>query len=347
MSPDDTPKELGFRMPAEWEPHSAIWLSFPHDPESFPHLEEARASFLNFVHEISESETVELQVLDETMQHEVAVKLAERGNNLENIRFHIREYADIWFRDYGPLFLVENDLHELAMSKWEFNAWGGKYDALLKDNEIPYAMNEELKLPIFKAGIVLEGGSIEVNGKGTLMTSKQCLLNKNRNPKLTKTEIEGYLADYLNVRNFIWLNEGVEGDDTDGHIDDIARFVNPTTILCAREDDETSANFAPLKENWELLQNAVDQDGKKINVIAIPMPGRIPAHEKPLPASYANFYIGNTKVIVPTFGTENDAKALRIIQEVFKDRKVVGIDATYLVYGFGTFHCMSQQQPVP
>lgn len=347
MNTDETPKDLGFRMPAEWEPHSAIWLSFPHDPESFPHLDEARESFVDFVDEISDSETVELQVLDETMQHEVAVMLAKLGNNLENIRFHIRDYADIWFRDYGPLFLVQSEVHDLAMSKWEFNAWGGKYSALLKDNGIPFLMNEELNLPIFKTGVVLEGGSIEVNGKGTLMTTRQCLLNKNRNPHLTQTEIEQYLADYLNVSHFIWLNEGVEGDDTDGHIDDIARFVNPTTIVCMTESDEASPNHKPLKENWDLLQNAVDQDGKKIKTVAIPMPGNIPAHNKPLPASYANFYIGNTKVIVPTFGTPHDARALEIIQSVFPDRKVVGIDATYLVYGLGTFHCMSQQQPLP
>lgn len=346
MNLEETPKELGFRMPAEWEKHSAIWLSFPHDPESFPHLTEARESFIDFVDEISESETVELQVLDETMQHEVAVMLAELGNTLENIRFHIRDYADIWFRDYGPLFLVQSDVRELAMSKWEFNAWGNKYDALLKDNSIPYAMNEELKLAIFKSGIVLEGGSIEVNGKGTLLTTRQCLLNKNRNPYLTKTEIEGYLADYLNVNHFIWLNEGVEGDDTDGHVDDIARFVNPTTVVCATESDESSANYKPLKENWDILETAVDQDGKKLNIIAIPMPGKITAHPRPLPASYANFYIGNTKVIVPTFGTEHDKRALEIIQSVFPERKVIGIDATYLVYGFGTFHCMSQQQPI-
>lgn len=340
-----TPKELGFKMPAEWEKHSAIWLSWPHDPQSFPHLEKAEDAFADFIKEICTSETVNLQVLNEVMQDRAAQKLEERGVDLDLINFHPANYADIWFRDYGPLFLINPETKELAMSKWIFNAWGGKYDALLKDNQIPYAMNKSLNVKIFETNIVMEGGSIEVNGRGILMTTEQCLLNKNRNPELSREQIEKYLSDYLNVNHFIWLKEGIEGDDTDGHIDDIARFVNPTTVLCAYEEDAASKNHAILKENFEILENATDQDGAKLTVIKLPMPGIVPAHDRVLPASYANFYIGNTKVLVPTFGTGNDQKALDIIQSVFPDRKVVGVDATYLVYGLGTFHCMSQQQP--
>lgn len=340
-----TPKEAGFHMPAEWKPHSGIWLSWPHDNESFPHLEKAENSFAEFIKEIYTSDTVHLQVLNEVIQDRALEMLEARGVDVDLIHFHQRDYADIWFRDYGPLFLINPETKELAMSKWIFNAWGGKYDALLKDNKIPYAMNESLKLKMFETNIVMEGGSIELNGAGTLMTTEQCLLNKNRNPELSREQIEKYLSDYLNVRHFIWLKEGIEGDDTDGHIDDIARFVNETTVLCAYEDDESSKNHAILKENFEILQNATDQDGNKLNVVKLPMPGVVPAHDRVLPASYANFYIGNTKVVVPTFGTENDAKALEIIQSVFQKRKVVGVDATYLVYGLGTFHCMSQQQP--
>lgn len=345
-------------MPAEWEQHSAVWLSWPHDTTSFPHLEEAETSFANFIKEISESETVELQTVNEVVEDRAVAMLQERGVNENAVRFHPANYADIWFRDYGPIFITNPKTKELAMTKWTFNAWGNKYEILLKDNEIPHAMNAKMKLPMFEAGphtngigvgagIVMEGGSIEVNGKGTLMTTEQCLLNKNRNPNLTREEIEKYLSDYLGVRHFVWLKEGIEGDDTDGHIDDIARFVDPTTVLCAYEEDTKSPNYAVLKENFEILENATDQDGAKLTIIKLPMPGVIPAHKKPLPASYTNFYIGNTKVLVPTFGTENDAKALEIIQSVFPDRKVIGIDATYLVYGFGTFHCMSQQQPLP
>ncbi len=332
-------------MPAEWEKHSAVWLSWPHDTTSFPHLEKAEESFAEFIKEISTSEKVELQVLNEVMQDHVTDMLETRGVDMSQVNFNPANYADIWFRDYGPIFVTNKETKELAMAKWTFNAWGNKYKILLKDNEIPYVMNAKMKLPMFEAGIVMEGGSIEVNGKGTLMTTEQCLLNKNRNPNLKREQIEKYLADYLGVRHFIWLKEGIEGDDTDGHIDDIARFVNETTVLCAYEEDTASPDHAILKENFEILQKSTDQDGNPLTVIKLPTPGKISAHEEPLPASYANFYIGNTKVLAPTFGTENDQKALDIIQSVFPDRKVVGIDATYLVYGLGTFHCMSQQQP--
>ena len=206
-------------------------------------------------------------------------------------------------------------------------------------------MNESLRLPMFEPGIVLEGGSIDVNGKGTLLTTEQCLLNKNRNPGFSKKEIEKYLTDYLGGVHVIWLKDGIEGDDTDGHIDDIARFVNPTTVLCAYQPDQSDPDHDVLKTNYELLQQATDQDGNKLSVIKLPVPGWVGDKDGRLPASYANFYIGNTKVLVPTFGTENDQKALEVIQSVFPDRRVVGINAFPLVYGFGTFHCMSQQQP--
>jgi agmatine deiminase len=332
-------------MPAEWEPHAAVWLSWPHDTESFPHLEQAEAAFADFVAEIQESEPVELQVLNSAMQERAARLLEERHADLKRIRFHQNDYADIWFRDYGPIFTVNRKARELAMVKWKFNSWGNKYDVLLKDDNIPYAMNERLRLPMFEPGIVLEGGSIDVNGKGTVLTTEQCLLNPNRNPTLGKAEIERYLADYLGASHVVWLKDGIEGDDTDGHIDDIARFVNPTTILCAFQEDESDPDHRPLKENYELLQQATDQDGSPLAVIKLPTPGWVGDEEGRLPASYANFYIGNTKVLVPLFGKENDRRALEVIQSVFPGRKVVGINAFYLVYGFGTFHCMSQQQP--
>lgn len=340
-----TPYELGFSMPAEWEKHRAVWLSWPHDITSFPHLEKAEGAFADFVHEISESEQVELQVLDSAMEKKAVTMLSARGTDIGRVRFHKAKYADVWFRDYGPLFVVNKKKKEVAMTKWIYNALGNKYKPLLKDNEIPYRMNEELNLAMFETNIVLEGGSIDVNGKGLVLTTKQCLLNKNRNPKLSHTDIEKYLHDYLGIEKTIWLNRGIEDDDTDGHIDDIARFVNEDTVLCAYENDTTSKNYEVLKENFEILKNATDQSGKKLNVIPIPMPGNIPAHENPLPASYANFYIGNTKVLVPVFKTVRDGEALARIQEAFPDRKVAGIDATYLVYGLGTLHCMSQQEP--
>jgi agmatine deiminase len=332
-------------MPAEWEPHSAVWLSWPHDPVSFPHLEEAELAFAEFIHEICPSEQVELQVLDEAMRERTSNVLREKNPRLSRIRFHVAEYADIWFRDYGPIFVVHRAARQLAMTKWIFNAWGNKYETLLKDNRVPYWMNESLGLTMFEPGIVLEGGSIEVNGQGTLMTTEQCLLNPNRNPKLSKKKIEKYLSDYLGVRHFIWLKEGIAGDDTDGHIDDIARFVNKNTVLCARQPDTTDPDHEVLEGNFHLLEKAADQDGNKLRVIPLPVPGWVGDEQGRLPASYANFYIGNTKVIVPLFGTENDEKALEVIRSVCPNRKVVGINARALVYGLGTFHCMTQQQP--
>jgi agmatine deiminase len=268
-----------------------------------------------------------------------------RHVELARVRFHLHDYADIWFRDYGPSFVVNRDAKQLAMTKWTFNAWGNKYETLRKDGGVPHFMNETMQLPMFERGIVMEGGSFEVNGCGTLMTTEQCLLHPNRNPKLSKAEIEQYLSDSLGVRHFIWLKEGIAGDDTDGHIDDIARFVNPTTVLCARQPEESDTDHGVLEENFRLLEAATDQDGKKLRVISMPVPDWVGDDEGRLPASYANFYIGNTKVLVPLFDTENDAAALEVIQSVFPDRKVVGINAKYLVYGLGTFHCMSQQQP--
>ena len=339
------PKALGFHMPAEWEPHAAVWLAWPHDPVSFPSLDKAESAFAEFVKEIHTSERVELLVLGEAMKDKAAGLFQDRRVNLSHVNFNVADYADIWFRDYGPIFVVNRQTRQLAMTKWIFNSWGNKYEPLLKDNLIPYAMNESLRLPMFEPGIVLEGGSIDVNGKGTVLTTEQCLLNKNRNSGLNKEEIEKYLRDYLGATHFIWLKEGIEGDDTDGHIDDIARFVNPTTVLCAYQPDKNDPDYEVLKQNYELLERATDQDGNKLTVIPLPVPGWVGDKNGRLPASYANFYIGNTKVLVPTFGTEDDRKALEVIQAVLPDRPVVGINAFHLVYGFGTFHCMSQQQP--
>lgn len=343
-SPDTTPRALGYRMPAEWEPHDAVWLAWPHDPASFPDLERAGNAFADFVAEIHTGERVELLVLEE-MKAGATELLRKCGVNLDCVRFHVADYADIWFRDYGPIFVVNRETRQLAVTKWVFNAWGNKYEELLKDNRIPHFMNEALRLPMFEPGIVLEGGSIDVNGAGTLLTTEQCLLNPNRNPHLGKEQIEKYLLDYLGATHIIWLKDGIEGDDTDGHIDDIARFADPTTVLCAWQSDRSDPDHEALEENYQFLRRATDQDGRALNVVKLPVPGWVGDAGHRLPASYANFYIGNTKVLVPTFGVPNDTAALEIIQSVFPDRRVVGINAVGLVYGLGTFHCMSQQQP--
>ena len=231
------------------------------------------------------------------------------------------------------------------MVDWYFNAWGQKYESHLKDTRIPSLIHKKMDIPYFMPEMVLEGGSIDVNGKGTLMTTEQCLLHPTRNPHLTQKEIEQTLCDYLGVKQIIWLNQGIEGDDTDGHIDDVARFVNATTVVCAYEENRSDSNHPVLKENYERLLDSTDQDGNRLEVIRLPMPGMEEDVEGRLPASYANFYIGNQTVLVPVFGHENDSIALEILKTVFPDREVVGIPSLDLVYGLGTLHCITQQQP--
>lgn len=346
MNANPTPKSLGYYLPAEWEKHEAIWLAWPYDEVSFPErVERVEDTFSQIIQSISSSERVELLVRDEEMKERVIDRLKEKKVDLSLVNFHLADYADVWFRDYGPSFICQREKNQLAMVDWDYNAYGEKFPELLKDDNIPVFMNESLNLPYSKPGIVLEGGSIEVNGLGTLMTSEQCLLNKNRNPHLKKEELERYLADYLGVHHFIWLKNGILEDHTDGHVDDFVRFINPTTIMYAWEKDETDGNYPILKENLEILKNSLDQDGRAWNLIELPMPKMIDEKEGRLPVSYINFYIGNTVVLVPIFNQKSDQKALEIIQESFPERKVVGIDASDLIYGGGTIHCISHEQP--
>jgi len=344
----ETPRALGYHMPAEWEKHEAIWLSWPYDLDSFPEIKAVERAYVSIILAIHKSEIVNLLVKDEMMLNEIVDRLRMELVDLHKIRFHLASYADVWFRDYGPTFLVNREKGagegQVAAVNWIFNAWGEKYPELMGDTKIAGLINQDLKMKLFLPGIVLEGGSIDVNGCGTVMTTEQCLLNKNRNPSLGKDEIEGYLREYLGVRKVIWLKEGIVGDDTDGHVDDIARFVDPNTVLCAFEDDPEDENFLQLKQNYEQLCQETDQDGRPLKVIKLPMPG-IVGEERRLPASYANFYIGNEVVMVPIFGHKNDQKALRIIQDAFPEREVVGINCREMVHGLGTVHCISQQQP--
>ncbi len=341
---ENTPARLGYFMPAEWERHDAVWLSWPYDLDSFPEINKVEKAYVSIIKAVHEGEFVNLLIKDELMQARVTDLLKQAEVNLRRLKFHLVNYADVWFRDYGPTFVVKCDEKKLAMINWIFNAWGEKYPELIGDSKIPSIINDDLKLECFRPGIVLEGGSIEVNGCGTVITTEQCLLNRNRNPVIDKEQIEAYLKEYLGVCNIIWLKQGIAGDDTDGHVDDIARFVDPTTVLCAYEDDKDDDNYQALKENYEILSSATDQNGNKLKVIKLPMPGFI-GDERRLPASYANFYIGNGVVLVPVFGHKNDSKALKIIQEAFPQRKVIGINCNEMVQGLGAIHCISQQQP--
>ena len=341
-----TPKQLDYRLPAEWEKHDAVWLSWPYDKVSFPdRVAIVEDRFVEIIRAIHKSERVELLVTDEKMKIRAARKLENMKVDLKLVNLRVADYADVWFRDFGPSFIVNEEKKQLAMVDWNYNAYGGKWPELLKDDKIPVWMNDFLGLQYFKPGITLEGGAIEVNGRGTLMTTEGCLLNKNRNPKLSKNNLEKYLSDYLGASNFIWLKKGLANDHTDGHIDNIARFINPTNIIYSSESDENDLNYPALKENLEILKAAKDQDGNKFNLIGLPLPKIADGNGRRIPASYANFYIGNKVVLVPIFGHNNDKIALEIIKQAFPDREVIGIDSGDLIYGGGTIHCASHEQP--
>jgi agmatine deiminase len=341
----DTPRNRGFHMPAEWEPHEAVWLSWPHNKNTFPKLPAVEEAFFTFIGLIHTSERVELFIPTAALHRKIRARLREAQVDLSQVTLHTIEFSDVWIRDYGPTFVVNHALKRAAMVRWNFNAWGGKYEDQLKDGRIPAIMNRWLDLPQFIPGIILEGGSIDVNGRGTVLTTRSCLLNPNRNPALSEDQIETFLEEYLGIVKVIWLNDGIVGDDTDGHIDDIARFVAPSTVVCAYETDTTDANYRALQENYEILKQSCNQDGIPLTVVKLPMPAKVVTDNERYPASYTNFYIGNTVVVVPVFNDPNDAEALRILQDLFPGRKVIGVDARAMVEGFGTFHCATQQQP--
>jgi agmatine deiminase len=332
------------RMPAEWEPHEATWLSWPKNLETFPAdiLPKVERIYVRMVAALSPGEKVNVLVDDSAMEGRVRGLLDGEGAG-RNVVFHRVRTADVWMRDYGPIFVKAG--HALKITKWKYNAWGGKYDDLMRDDGVVRGIAPGLGLEVVEPGMVLEGGSIDVNGRGTLLTTEQCLLNRNRNPHLGRKQLEGKLAEYLGATNVLWLKEGIAGDDTDGHIDDIARFVGPSTVLCAVEGDPSDANHAALKRNFELLRKSKDQDGAPLDVVPLPMPGPVNSPQGRLPASYSNFYIGNSAVLLPVFGHRNDADAVSLLEEYFPQRKVVPLDCTPLVYGLGAIHCVTQQQP--
>ena len=345
IRPDDTPCNRGFHMPAEWEPHESVWLSWPHNNRTFPNLPAVEEAYYSFIEAIHTSEHVELFVPTAAGHRKIRARLRDSGVDLAQVTLHTTDYSDIWIRDYGPTFVINRAMKRTGMVRWNFNAWGGKYDDQVNDGKIPEVMNRRLEYPLFVPGIVLEGGSIDVNGRGTILTTRSCLLNPNRNPSLSPIVIEEFLKEYLGAVKIIWLNKGIAGDDTDGHVDDIARFVGSSTVVCAYESDNTDENYSALHENYEILQRSSDQNGKPLTVVKLPMPAKITGGDGRYPASYTNFYIGNTVVIVPVFNDPQDRVALDRLQSLFTSRKVIGIDARAMVEGFGTFHCATQQQP--
>lgn len=347
-----TPRELGYHMPAEWEPHEATWLSWPHKEASWPGaFEHVPEIFVEITKHLTESELVRVNVADEDFAERVRALLRAGGVNLSAVRFHFHPTDDAWVRDHGPIYVVRNRdregavIRERAIIDWGYNAWGDKYPPYENDDVVPTRIAAEMKETLFTPGIVMEGGSLDVNGRGTLITTEACLLNPNRNPHLSREQIEQYLKDYLGVTDILWLGEGIVGDDTDGHIDDLTRFVAPDTVVTVIEDDPQDENYQPLIENYERLLRMKDQDGNPLRIVKMPMPGPVWFDDQRLPASYANFYIANKSVLVPTYRHENDAKACAILQRLFPDRHVVGVDCTKLIWGLGSIHCVTQQQP--
>jgi agmatine deiminase len=337
----------GYHFPAEFAPHEATWLSWPHKEASWPgKIRDIYPSYALFVKELADSEKVRINVADEAMKNFAIECLTKAGADLAHVEFYFNPTNDAWCRDHGPAFLI----NPLAREKkiivdWDYNAWGNKYPPYDLDDVIPTLIAKQFGLPVFYPGIVMEGGSVDFNGKGTLITSTACLLNKNRNPHLNQAQIENYLHQYYGVSQVLWVEEGIVGDDTDGHIDDTVRFVNEDTVLAAVEENTNDANYELLQKNLSALHTMRLADGKQLQVIELPMPDEIIYEDQRLPPSYANFYIANKSVIVPTYRCANDDRALDIISRCFPERKTVGIDSTDIIWGLGSFHCLSQQEP--
>ncbi len=328
-------------MPAEWEPHEATWLSWPKDPRTFPPgvLERVERTFAQMAGALQENEKVNVLANDSKWEGKARAALDKEGVGERNINFFHLKSADVWIRDYAPIF-VKNEKGGTTASKWVYNAYGNKYEDLLYDNKTGESIAKESGKEVLHPGIVLEGGSVDVNGEGRMLTTEQCLLNKNRNPQLTKAQIEKFLADYLGARDIVWLKKGIEGDDTDGHVDDITRFVGRNAVVTASEGNMRDGNYKALKENMGILRNA------GLEITELPMPKRLDIPERRLPVSYANFYIANKRVLLPVFKDRNDKKAVDILQNCFPGREIVPIDARDLVYGYGGIHCATMQQPL-
>jgi agmatine deiminase len=343
-----TPAALGYRMPAEWEPHAATWLSWPRrEGISFPDLfDRVLPALRAMVDALTESEPVCINVCNGA--HEAEARAVLNGIPMERISFHLIPTNEPWCRDHGPIFLTRNADPKVAVVDWDYNAWGNKYPPFDLDEVVPTHVAEALKVPVFYPRMILEGGSIDVNGAGALLTTESCLLNPNRNPQLDRDEIEQRLRDYLGIRQILWLGDGIAGDDTDGHIDDLTRFVSENTVVTVVEENRDDENYKPLQENLARLREmkiAASRTGTEIDIITLPMPKKIVREGLRLPASYANFYIANSCILLPTFADRNDEGALLILQKCFPDRRVIGIDCRELIWGLGTFHCLTQQQP--
>ena len=348
---NDTPHSLGFKMPAEWEPHEATWLGWPHELTDWPgKFAPIPWAFAEIVRHLSQVEGVYLFVQNRLAESRIRTILQKSGAILSNVAFFPVPTDRGWMRDSGPIG-VQNADGEVAYTNWRFNGWA-KYDNYKKDAQVVSRANKKLKRRLWQPThnglrVVLEGGSIDVNGAGTLLTTEECLLSKiqERNPGFTRETYAEAFRNYLGATNVLWLKDGIAGDDTHGHVDDLARFVDPQTVVTVVEEKQSDPNYAPLQENLALLKQMRDQDGKPLRIETLPMPTAVYFAGQRLPASYANFYIANRIVLVPTFNDPNDRTALNALAKLFPTREVVGMACRDLVLGLGTIHCMTQQQP--
>lgn len=343
-----TPKSLGYYFPAEFVPHASTWLSWPHKEASWPgKIQTIFTSYVQFIKELSLVEQVNINVCDEIMQQQATEMLLAASVDTSRVHFHIHPTNDAWCRDHGPAFLLnKHDATKRAIVDWNYNAWGNKYPPFDLDDVIPTLIGEKMGLPVFNPGIIMEGGSVDFNGAGTVITSTACLLNTNRNPHLSQQQIEQYLMDYYGQDQVLWVDEGIVGDDTDGHIDDTARFINADTVITVIEEDKQDENYSLLQHNLKQLKEMRLVNGKQLNIIEIPMPDPVIWENQMLPASYANFYIANQLVVVPTYRSKKDDQVIQLLETCFPGRRVVGIDSTDIIWGLGSFHCLSQQEPL-
>jgi agmatine deiminase len=351
----NSPGALGFRMPAEWAPHRGTWLSWPHRESSWPgKFGPVPGVFVEIVRHLVPHEEVHINVAGPGMEtvvrellQEGDVPLALPGGKAR-VFLHHNPTNDAWCRDHGPVFLqreTASGRKEQALVDWGFNAWGGKYPPYDLDDVVPTRIGKKFGIRVFDGGIIMEGGSLDVNGRGTLLTTESCLLNPNRNPGCNREQIEQKLRDFLGVTNILWLGDGIEGDDTDGHVDDLTRFVDENTVVTVVEDDPRDRNYTPLKENLERLRGMRDQDGRPFRIVTLPMPPAMHYEEQRLPASYANFYIANNVVLLPAYDPATDAIAQKVLQPLFPGRRVLPLTSRDLVWGLGSFHCVTQQWP--
>jgi len=342
-----SPKEKGYFFPAEWHRHRATWLSWPHKEASWPgKLASIYQPYSQFIKAISADEMVCINVVDEQLQAQARKHLIDAGVDLKKIVFYQHPTNDAWCRDHGPAFLINPHAEIPKMIvDWGYNAWGDKYPPYEQDDVIPTLVGKALDIPVVHPGIVMEGGSVDFNGTGTVLTTTSCLLNPNRNPQLNQQQIEAYLYRFYGAEQVLWLGDGIVGDDTDGHIDDITRFVNDNTVVTVIEENKGDANYEPLQANLKLLKKMRLLDGKQLDVIELPMPSAVIYEDQRLPASYANFYISNAAVVVPTYRDKHDQKALDILASCFPHHQVIGIDSTDVIWGLGSWHCLSQQEP--